>query len=295
MLNISESQFSYDSLVSRTGCSGRDDTLACLRSLDITTLQNKNIKTPLPGGTNSPLYLYSPTIDGDLVQDHTLSLFREGKFIKVPVIFGDDTDEGTIFVPKNTSTLAAADTFLIDQFPSISKGQISRINDIYLTDDKKKTYPGSGPFWPPTSTAYGELRYICPGIEMSRVYAKAGLPSWNYQFAVQDPKHEAIGEGTTHTVEVNAIWGPDYVSGVAPDSYYTTNARIVPVMQGYWTSFVRSLNPNTHRYPGSPRWETWGDYRRIFIRTNQSHMEIVPQAQQDRCNYLLSIGVDLRQ
>lgn len=295
MLNVSESQFSYNKLVSRTGCSGRQDTLACLRSLDITTLQNNNIKTPLPGGKNNPLYLYSPTIDGDLVQDHTLSLFREGKFIKVPVIFGDDTDEGTIFVPKNTSTVAAADQFLIDNFPSVSKDQISRINDIYLTPDKKKVYPGSGPYWPPASTAYGELRYICPGVEMSSIYAKAGAPSWNYHYAVQDPHHEAIGEGTTHTVEVNAIWGPDHVSGVAPDSYYTTNAPIIPVMQGYWTSFVRSLNPNTYRYPGSPKWETWGDYRRVFIRTNESRMESVSQAQRERCEYLASIGVDLRQ
>ncbi|KAJ5081997.1 hypothetical protein N7532_011040 [Penicillium argentinense] len=295
MLNISESQFSYDNLVSRTGCAGTADTLSCLRSLDITTLQHKNIKTPLPGGTNNPLYLYSPTIDGDLVQDHTLSLFRAGKFIKVPVIFGDDTDEGTIFVPKNTSTLSAADTFLKDQFPSLTPTHLSKINSLYLTPSQTKTYPGAAPYWPPTSKAYGELRYICPGVEMSRVFASAGQKSWNYHFAVQDPHHDAIGEGTTHTVEVNAIWGPEYVSGEAPASYYTINKGIVPAMQGYWTSFVRALDPNTFRAPGAPEWETWGEERRIFIRTNETRMETVPTAQGERCEYLLSIGVELRQ
>ncbi|CAI7579825.1 unnamed protein product [Penicillium manginii] len=295
MLDVSESQFAYDNLVSRTGCTNQDDTLACLRSLDIKTLQNQNIGTPLPGGTNKPLYLYSPTIDGDLVQDHTLTLFRKGKFIKVPVIFGDDTDEGTIFVPKSTSTLAAADTFIKDQFPSISASQMAKVNSIYLTPNQTKTYPGSGAYWPPTASAYGEIRYICPGIEMSSVYAAAGVNSWNYHFAVQDPHFEEIGEGTTHTVEVNAIWGPDYVSGVPPDSYYTSNAPIVPLMQGYWTSFVRDLNPNTYRLPGSPEWGTWGNYRRIFVRTNETAMESVPAAQRERCKYLASIGVDLRQ
>jgi carboxylesterase type B len=172
---------------------------------------------------------------------------------------------------------------------------MAKVNSIYLTPNQTKTYPGSGVYWPPTASAYGEIRYICPGIEMSSVYAAAGVNSWNYHFAVQDPHFEEIGEGTTHTVEVNAIWGPDYVSGVPPDSYYTSNAPIVPLMQGYWTSFVRDLNPNTYRLPGSPEWGTWGNYRRIFVRTNETAMESVPAAQRERCKYLASIGVDLRQ
>lgn len=299
MLNVSESQFAYNKLAENTGCSSSDNTLTCLRSLNVNDLQHQNVKTPFPGATGDPLYLYGPTIDGDLVQDHTLKLFNQGKFIKVPVIFGDDTNEGTIFVPRGTSSVAEADAFIQDQFPTITKAQLDKFNSMYLTEDQTRTYPNAGPYWPPTSTGYGELRYICPGINMSSVYAAAGLPSWNYHYAVLDPHEEEIGTGTSHTVEVNAIWGPDGVSGVPPASYYTTNAGIIPVMQGYWTSFVRSLNPNTHRYPSSPEWGTWGSgsdaYHRIFIRTNETKMETVSPAQRKRCEYLLSIGDDLRQ
>lgn len=114
-----------------------------------------------------------------------------------------------------------------------------------------------------------------------------------------DPILGAEGYGVTHTIEVNAIWGPANVNGGGPVSYNTTNAPIVPVVQGYWTSFIRSFNPNTYRAPGTPVWEAWtngsGAYQRLMFQTNDTQMETVPKAQQDRCAYLSSIGVDLAQ
>ncbi|KAI2791527.1 hypothetical protein POX_c04388 [Penicillium oxalicum] len=299
MLNASTSQFAYDRLAARTGCDKSLDSLACLRKLDINALQAQNIVSPYPGAPGNPLYLYGPTVDGDLVPDYTLKLFNEGKFIKVPVIFGDATNEGTVFVPKNTSSVSMADDFLRSQFNTLTDSQLAKINSIYLTENQTRQFPNAGLYWRPASNAYGDLRYTCPGISLSSAYGQAGVPGWNYHYDVKDPKAEASGEGVTHTVEINAIWGPENVHGGAPNSYSTVNANIVPVMQGYWTSFVRALNPNTHRYPGSPEWATWGQgeeaYRRIYLRTNQTYMETVPSAERDRCAYLLSLGEHLRQ
>ncbi|PYI06251.1 alpha/beta-hydrolase [Aspergillus sclerotiicarbonarius CBS 121057] len=295
---IDQSQFAYNNLVTRTGCASDQDTLACLRSLDTASLQHVNINTPLPTSQTPPLYMYGPVVDGDLVPDYTYRLFQQSKFIKVPVIFGDDTDEGTIFVPKNTSTVGEADTFIQSQFPGIKFDHLAKMNHWYLSENQTRQFPDSKPYWRPTSNAYGEIRYICPGIYISSVFATAGVNSWNYHYAVEDPTAEASGEGVSHTVEENAIWGPQYVSGTPPASYFTSNAPIVPVMQGYWTSFIKSFDPNPHRYPGSPEWKTWGDgdsYRRIFIRTNDNAMETVPIAQRERCDYWTSIGTDLSQ
>jgi carboxylesterase type B len=123
---------------------------------------------------------------------------------------------------------------------------------------------------------------------------------------VLDPEDEASGDGVYHVVELNAIWGPDNVwysedvGSPPPASYYTSNAPIIPVMQGYWASFIRSFDPNTFRYPGSPRWETWeggrwGGGQRLFIRTGETRMESVPADQRERCDYLISIGVEILQ
>ncbi|KAJ9272283.1 hypothetical protein DTO212C5_1468 [Paecilomyces variotii] len=299
MLDVAGSQFAYDNLVNRTNCTDSKDTLACLRALDIVSLQKQNIQTPFPGAAIPPLYMYGPTVDGDLVPDYTFALFEQGRFIKVPVIFGDDTNEGTMFVPKSTSSVKEADTFIQAQFPAIQPQQLSKINSLYLGPNSTRNFPQSSPYWRPASNAYGEIRYICPGIALSDIYAKFGVPSWNYHYAVLDPDSEKSGLGVSHTVEVNAIWGPQYVSTTPPKSYTTTNAPIVPVMQGYWTSFIRTYNPNTYRAAGSPRWETWSeglsDYQRIFIRTGDTKMETVYKAQKERCQYLKSIALDLKQ
>ena len=102
-----------------------------------------------------------------------------------------------------------------------------------------------------------------------------------------------------HTVEVNAIWGPDYVTGTPPASYYSngTNANIVPVVQGYWTSFIRSFDPNVYRAPGTPTWEQWTGVgtQRLLFQTNNTQMEVVDAGLKERCAYLYSIGTDLRQ
>ncbi|KAJ6121794.1 Carboxylesterase type B [Penicillium capsulatum] len=294
MLNVSGSQFAYDKLVERTKCSDSKDTLACLRGTAASQCHD-----PITRRRGEPLFLYSPTIDGDLVEDLTLTLFHNGKFIKVPVIFGDDTNEGTVFVSNDTASVAEADTFLKNQFPNLTKAQLDKINGMYLREDQTVPFPDGKPYWRPASNAYGELRYICPGIDLSSIYAKAGVKSWNYHYDVKDPDAERDGTGVSHTVEVNALWGPENTHHNAPPSYSSTNAAIIPVVQGYWTSFIRSLDPNKHRDSSSPEWETWGTgkdaYKRIYIRTNQTKMEHVPQDQRDRCEYLIGIGEDLKQ
>jgi carboxylesterase type B len=145
------------------------------------------------------------------------------------------------------------------------------------------------------------MRYICPGIFISGTQANDSIPNWNYRWNVRDPEEVEEGLGVPHTVEVNAIWGPENVVGGAPESYYEggVNAAIVPVVQGYWTSFIRSYNPNTYRVKGSPQWERWtagdGYWNRLMFRTNQTMMEKVPEKQQERCGYLSSIGLSLKQ
>ncbi|KZT28132.1 putative triacylglycerol lipase [Neolentinus lepideus HHB14362 ss-1] len=293
------SQYQYNNLVIRAGCTGVPDTLACLRNLTTAGLQTININTASPGAQYAPLYMYGPTIDGALLPDLTYRLFADGHFIRVPAIFGDDTNEGTIFVYNTTNTIGDSDAFIQAQFPNVTLQQLATINSMF--PEVNETFPmapNAGHYWRQGSNAYGEIRYICPGIFISGALQRAGIPgSWNYHYNVEDPSQVAEGYGVPHTVEVNAIWGPQYVSGTPPASYLTTNAQVVPVMQGYWTSFIRSFDPNTYRYPGSAEWSTWGEqgYQRLLIQSNGTMVEMVPEAQQTRCAYLSSIGINLRQ
>lgn len=177
---VAESQYQYDSLIERVGCSSANDTLACLRALPASaiTLENWNILTP-GGGPQPPLFMYSNVIDKTFTVDYTYKLYTEGKFLKVPVIFGDATNEGTIFTFTNISTYDEVNDFLRDQFPLLNETELTIIDSLY---PPAETFPGDGALWRTASNAYGEMRYNCPGIYLSTRFDQEGVDgNWNYR------------------------------------------------------------------------------------------------------------------
>ncbi|KZO96007.1 triacylglycerol lipase [Calocera viscosa TUFC12733] len=293
-LTIPQSQYQYDRLVNETGCSKSSDTLACLRALNVTQIQSVNVEIPYPilgANATAARSTYGPVIDGGLVQDYLFNEFTWGSFIKVPVIFGDDTNEGTHFVPLTTANYSQMDSFIQAQFPGLTQAELNHINQLYPIDNQ---FPNTGLYFGAAADVFGEITLICPGEAIMDAYASysaAGPGQWNYRYNVLDPSQAAAGLGVSHTVEIGALWGPEWVPGPPLPSYLTTNKGITPVLQGYWTSFVRSFNPNTFRAHGSPEWEQWGwDKRqRILFVTNATTMEVVPQNQTERCAYIDSI------
>lgn len=299
VLTVEESQYQYDNLAIRLGCAG-SDSLECLRSKTSLEIQQQNYNIPYPGAADKPLYMWNPVIDGDLIQDLTYTAFAEGKFVKVPVIFGDDTNGGTVFAPSNTSTLAQSDMFLKNQFPYLTLDDLGEINDLY--PNPNATCPNVGCYWRQVSNAYGEGRYMCPGLYISSMYREYGVnASYAYRWNVEDPAQIAQGLGVPHTVEVQAIWGPDNTLGAAPASYYSngTNWGAVAVAQGYWTSFIRSFDPNTYKAAGSAEWVTWDNStqeRMLFDNGGATSLESVAGTDlRTRCDYWASIGVSIRQ
>ena len=65
------------------------------------------------------------------------------------------------------------------------------------------------------------------------------------------------------------------------------NKNIVPVVMNYWISFVKSLDPNSHRHTSASQWDTFGKGKesRILLETNRTRMEDVPEKQVKRCEF----------
>ncbi|PGG99418.1 hypothetical protein AJ79_08534 [Helicocarpus griseus UAMH5409] len=301
-LNVKESQYMYDTLVKNAKCKGKD-SLKCLRKIDAKKLQKIDKKLPLPGAKGKPAFMYSPTIDGDLITDYTYRLFGGGKFKKVPTIFGADTNDGTAFVPKNTNTQKDSDNYLKRQWPALEQKHFDRIHNLYpKTNDKFPKAGKYGAYWRQGSNAYGQMRYMCPAITISTAAALHGKmnEAWNFHYDVEDPVAMDKGIGVGHCADVPAIWGPTYAGG--PKSYKDkgVNAPIVPVMQGYWTSFIRSFNPNKHRAKGSPEWKPLKEKKddrelsRLHIKTGETGMKPIDRRQNEACSYFVKVGVELK-
>lgn len=299
VLTVNESQYQYDNLAIRLDCVGVS-SLSCLRSRAANEIQAVNYNVPFPGGSAAPLYMYNPTIDNDVLSDYTYSAFEKGNFVKVPVIIGDDTNGGTVFAPRNTTTLAQSNTWLRNQFPRLTLEHLGQIDEFY--PNPNRTCPNIGCYWRQLSNAYGEMRYMCPGLFISNALTRYGVPqSWAYRYNVEDPLQFAAGYGVLHTVEANAIWGPDNVPAAnVPVSYWPngTNAAVVPVIQGYWASFIKTFDPNTYRHPGSVEWQEWtstGQQRILFQTGGKTEIETVDAHLLTRCKFWAGIGVNILQ
>ncbi|WYZ34712.1 hypothetical protein EsH8_I_000988 [Colletotrichum jinshuiense] len=284
---VPELEYQFNQTVNKVGCEDSKDLMACLRSKDIRTIQDANIASPFPGRLMNPHFYWTPCIDGDILQDYPYRLYERGAFIKVPVLFGTGTDEGSVFA-ANVGTQEEFVSFMKDNYPKLTKTQTNPMLEKYAL---LPPLPNHNTWFPSTSQAYGETTFICPANTIMNAYAAANRSdtSWSYRFNVLDNENVAFGIGVPHVFEAPAIFGIDACP--TPDSFRTYNQPIVPLMMNYWISFIRTLNPNTHRLDGSPIWGNWGrSQSRYVFELNNNRMEDVDNGQRDRCDFWKSIA-----
>ncbi|KAK0384680.1 hypothetical protein NLU13_8766 [Sarocladium strictum] len=293
MYTVKQSQYQYNNLVTRLGCAG-SESLECLRKKPAKEIQAANFNIPLLMASNPPLYQWLPTIDNDFIPDFAYRTFSKGKFVKVPTIFGDDANSGTIFTPKNASTLAESNQFLLDQYPTLTPEQLGEINKLY--PNPNRTCPSRGCYWRQVSNVYQEARYMCPALFMNAAISQHGQPrSYAYLWNVEDPEQVASGLGVPHTVEVKAMFAPGYPKTQPSYEEGGINAKAVHVLQAYWTSFIRTLDPNKYRLEGSARWEQWTSKsaeRLVFGTRGTTKMAPIGELK-TRCDYWQKNGLDM--
>lgn len=283
---LDQSKTQYDCLLNATGCSSYNSTsssLACLRSLNATKLQTTNCS-------------FQPHLDNDIIPLKTLDAFDRGEYLKVPTIFGNCNQEGAKDAgTQNIDTLSDFYQFTLSQAPSLSNSSLSILAQFYILNKTEPVFPNAGRLWRQASNALTEYRSTCVNKLYQDSLVRDRVPTWNYRYGVLDPEQEAKGWGAYHTVELFAVWGPNNTDGNPPHSYNTTNAAIVPVVQHYWISFIKHLDPNKARLAGSPEWESWVGGRagdadmgrgRLHFITNGTGMERMGREQEKRCKVL---------
>ncbi|KAF4999703.1 hypothetical protein FGRMN_2268 [Fusarium graminum] len=109
-------------------------------------------------------------------------------------------------------------------------------------------------------------------------------------------KQQLAGSGIGHCMELHAVWGPGMASsGNAPPSYYSggINYNITTIVQGYWSSFIRSKDPNPYRSVDTAAWGPYSSAARqrlVFDMAGKTSSQNMTQQVQDRCDYFGSIA-----
>lgn len=244
----------YDTLVSKTNCTGAADTLQCMREVPSWDLSN------VLNATKSPTFSDN-IVDGEFIQAPRWQLIRDGKFVHVPVIIGNNMDEGASFATKGINTTTEWEALLRSH--GASNATIAELSALY-PDDPAIGIPATLVGRPEGSEALrgaqfkrvaaytGDRGYVGPRRAWAQSWANAGLTAYSYGFNVL-VNGMSPADGAGHFQEVSFVFdntgGLGYENVVAVNPFAgkpETYAQLAHLMSRMWVAFITGLDPNAH-------------------------------------------------
>ncbi|KAK3377323.1 sterol esterase precursor [Lasiosphaeria ovina] len=230
----------YDAVVAKSGCSGAADTLACLRALPYATFLDAANSVPGILSYNSISLSYLPRPDGKVLTQSPEILAKNGQYASVPLIIGDQEDEGTLFslFQSNVTSTSKLVTYLQTIFfqsatPTQIKGLVDTY-DVILTSGSpfrtgilNEVYPG----FKRLAAILGDLVFTLSRrlfLENARA-VKPTVPTWSY-LSSYDFGTPVLG--TFHGSDLLQVF-----YGILPN--YASKS-----IQNYYSNFVYNLDPN---------------------------------------------------
>jgi len=221
---------------------------ASLRRISAEALVRAAEKTPLPEiGDQSYIWLQAVSDGWVLTEPPAKTLARTGG-APLPLIVGSNARELDAFHDQAQLDHAVDKTF----------GRNAAAARAFYGGLKPDARRGSV-----LLQAATDLGFACPSGVAATAHAKAGNPTWQYEFDYALP-----GEDLSHSYEIRFAMGD-------PASF----PRGAPPLQSYWINFARTGDPNG---AGLARWETYAPGKR-YIRFSDGKAEIKADLRGDIC------------
>jgi carboxylesterase type B len=243
----------YQNITRAANCSSANDTLACLRTVPTDTL-SAIFNSSVTAGAG-----WSTQIDNDFIRSSANQQLLNGEFVKVPVIAGQNHDEGTSFGSRGVNT--TADFLRVVRSSGLDNTTANTLSALYpdipaigvpstLSGRPGPAQATLGTQWKRAAAFGGDMTMHAPRRFLSKAWAAQNVSSYSYVFDVlvnglpdyigathfQEVAfvfHNIRGEGYTNAVAVNPFEGE-------PESF----VRLATLMSRMWISFVVDLDPN---------------------------------------------------
>ena len=280
--NSSTYQTLYDILVSNTSCAATlsDGTsLSCLRTLPFSELNEAlNIST-------NGLGPFVPVIDGDFIAAFPSTQLSTGSFVRVPLLIGANSDEGTAFGSGYGPNGAGVNTdaewlqtlnltgisptseeaaIISALYPNIQALGIPSLSTCPSIIEPNSTVAASvGLQFRRVAAYFGDIVVIAPRRASSLAWSTFDVPSYSYRFDVTVSGVPPI-IGSTHFQEVAFVFNNTLGQGYATNPFgnlspsdYEKFQNLASLMSRSWVSFITGLDPNESGVKGAEKWPVY--------------------------------------
>ncbi|KAE8329357.1 alpha/beta-hydrolase [Aspergillus sergii] len=264
-VNPSTSYASENDMTANDTCWDAVDRMACLRTVPFEQMN------AVINATSARSWF--PVIDGDIVPEQpSRSLYTGKKYLKVPIILGASTDEGSKFMPGQNVTTEAEFVDLVanPQFYGVAPGialppiLVRQLTDAYANvssspHEKALAYQGD-------SAINANRRQACS------TWSRANISAYCYRFDVPLYNQQAARHGN----ELPFVFAN--TDELDSDSNRAL-ASLADDISSSWVSFIASLDPNAWRQQKTanasavtPSWPKYaaGELSQMVFRANGS-------------------------
>lgn len=267
----------YENLTRSVGCWTSTNRLSCLRDLSSEALYDARQSLT-----------WNPIVDGDFLTGYPASqLAPAGKYVKVPLLIGTNTDEGVGFSIRGANTTKDLFNALLNwRNYVLSPPSINTLLELYPDNpaagtpehlETNQTFPSYGLQWRRSGSIGGDLVMHSGRRKMSEQYSRAGVRNiYSYRFdtPLWNANVATLPAGGVKHFD-NVVFSFQNISGALGPlpGYQHYKAHATTIGKAY-AAFVSRHNPN---YNGSvlPHWPMYevNNPKNMVLNANGSWVE----------------------
>lgn len=222
---------------------------------------------------------------GDFLTAYPSTLMAEGKFIRVPLLDGANSDEGSSFGANGLDNETAIfNNLLFYRSYAITPKTARKLLELYPNDPanqppyyiKEPTiFPNKGLQWRRDAAITGDLVMISGRRKFCELYTQAGQAVYSYRF--DTPLwNAAVTDGAKHFV--NVVFSFQNISGaLGPVPKYQNYADLSHNIGKAYISFAHDHDPNSSRGRNStlPHWPRYNlrKPQNMVLNANRTYVE----------------------
>ena len=233
-----------------------DVTLERLRGFTWKEILAESKKTragPVPNPRADPRNM-GLVIDDFVLPDPSQAL-ADGRFNKVPLLIGMNSDEGTLFTKGIRFRRPIGYRLMLNKyFP----GQVEGVMEYYPGNTGQEATESM-------KVLMGDTMFLQPGRRFADYVSDAGVPVYFYVFSRSPPFAARSGLGAFHALEIGYIF--ENLDRQNRTMFTSADRRLSRIMSEYWRSFATSGVPKAQ---GQPDWPKYDSRTARYIQLDES-------------------------